>query len=153
MSEKNEVPYIIVEKSGNLGAFLWGAVAGAVVALLFAPKSGEETQEELKEGARRLKDDAEERITELRRELEEGYERARTDLSQRLEEAREEVRERRLQAEEALKAGRDAARRARGDLERRVAESKAAYRAGNEQRAAAEAAPPTGESEPETPGA
>ena len=42
---------------------------------------------------------------------------------------RENVRDRQRKAEEAIKAGKDAARQARSDLEARVAESKAAYRA------------------------
>lgn len=141
MSERHEVPYIIVEKSGSsLGAFLWGAIAGAAAALLLAPKSGEETQQELKEGARRLRSQAEEKFTELRHNVEEGYERVREDLTERVDQARGEVRDRRKAAEEALRAGRDAARRAREDLEKRVAESKAAYRAEVEQEAERETA-------------
>ena len=46
-----------------------------------------------------------------------------------MEVARDQVRERKVKAEEALQAGKDAAKRARGDLEERVAESKAAYKA------------------------
>ena len=38
------------------------------------------------------------------------------------------MRERRVRAEEAVRAGRDAARKARQDLERRVSESKEDYR-------------------------
>ncbi len=136
MTEKKDVPTIIIEKSGGLGSFLWGAIVGAAAALLFAPKSGEETQEDLKEGARRFREEAEQKFQELRRDVEEGYEKARADLTHRFEEAREEVRERRRQAEEALRAGREAAQRARGDLERRVAESKASYREGMEGAAA-----------------
>lgn len=131
--ERQQVPVVIVEKEGgHLGAFLWGALAGAAAALLFAPKSGTETQEEIREGARRLKGQAEEKLSELRHSVEEGYERVRTDLDERVGQAREEIDQRKRQAEEALRAGKDAARKAREDLEKRVADTKAAYKAGNE---------------------
>ena len=134
-----EEPYIVIEKRGSsLGAFLWGAVAGAVTALLFAPRSGEETQEELREKSRRLRDQAEEKFAELRGSVEQTVEKARSDVAERVERARSEMDERRHQAEEALRAGKEAARRARGDLERRVSESKAAYRASVEDRDAEE---------------
>ena len=130
MSENHSPPYIVVEKGASgFGAFLWGALVGAAAALLLAPKSGEETQADLKEGARRLRRGAEEKFTDLRETVEEGYERAREDVSERVDVAREQVRERKLKAEEALKASKDAAKRARGDLEERVTESKAAYKA------------------------
>ncbi|MGH7540814.1 MAG: YtxH domain-containing protein [Gemmatimonadota bacterium] len=130
MSDNHSQPTIIVEKSGSgLGAFVMGALVGAATALLFAPKSGEETQRELREGARKLRRGAEEKMSELRDSIEHGVERAREDVSERVVTAREEVRERKRQAEEALKAGKEAAKQARGDLEKRVAESKAAYKA------------------------
>ena len=63
MSEYDETPYVIVERRGsNLGAFLGGAVIGAIVALLYAPKTGEETQADLKDGLRRLRTDAEDKL-------------------------------------------------------------------------------------------
>jgi gas vesicle protein len=43
--------YVIIEQrsSGNFGTFVWGLLVGAAAALLFAPKSGRETREELTE--------------------------------------------------------------------------------------------------------
>lgn len=129
MAEQQEVPYVVVEKRGSgLGSFLFGAVLGAAAGILFAPKSGEETQRDLKEGARRLRADAEAKLDDLRGEISDVYDRAREDVSDRLREARDEVSVRKRQAEEALRVGRDAARSAREDLERRVAESKKAYK-------------------------
>jgi len=129
MSQEKEVPYVVVEKrSSGLGAFLLGAVAGALGGLLFAPKSGEETQKELKEGAVKLRSDAEDRLRDLRGELADVYDRARSDVAARLDSARGEVEERKRRAEQAVRAGRGAARSAREDLERRVEESKEAYR-------------------------
>ena len=129
MSEQNEVPYVIVEKSGTgLGAFIGGAVVGAIVALLYAPRSGAETQAELKEGVRRLREDANRRIGDLREEVGDTYGRVREDVSDRLDVARDDLQSRTANAEEAVRVGRDAARKAREDLERRVAETKAEYR-------------------------
>lgn len=125
-----EQPYIIVEKRGSgFAAFIWGAVVGAAVALLLAPKSGEETQQDLRDGARRFKEGANEKLGELRGSLEDSYEHAREEVDDRVAAVRRGVRDRQRRAEEALKAGKEAAKRARTDLEERVAESKAAYKA------------------------
>ena len=129
MSENEREPVVIVERRGSgFVAFLWGAAVGAVAALLFAPRSGEETQRELREGARRFREEAEEKLTDLKGSLEDGYVRAREEVEDRVETARRTVEDRQRRAEEALKAGKDAARRARSDLEQRVAETKAAYK-------------------------
>jgi gas vesicle protein len=128
MSDDREVPIVVVKKGSGFGAFLLGALCGAAAGVLFAPRSGEETQRELREGALRLRSDAEDKLEGLRDDLVEVYERAREDVSERVDLAREEIRHRRHQAEEAVRAGRSVARGARGDLERRVAESKRAYR-------------------------
>ena len=50
--------------------------------------------------------------------------------SDKLESARSALELKRRQAERAIEAGREAAHQAREDLERRIAESKAAYQAG-----------------------
>ena len=122
-------PYVVVEKRNTgFAAFLLGGLVGAGVALLLAPKTGEETQRDLRDGARRLRDDAEGKLSDLRGNLEDGYGRARGEVGERVGAARESVRERQHKAGEAIKAGKDAARQARSDLEGRIAESKAAYK-------------------------
>ena len=85
---------------------------------LFAPKTGEETQEELKEHARKLRVVAEERVREAQRHLEDRLDVAREGVSARYEEVRDG------------QIGRGAAMEARGDLEERLERSKSAYRAG-----------------------
>jgi gas vesicle protein len=126
MSERDQQPYVIVERRGSgLVAFLWGSLVGASVALLFASKTGEETQKDLREGARRFRDDLGGKLGDLRGSFEEGIERVREETVEHVDAARE----RQQMAGEAIKAGKDAARRARSDLEQRVAESKAAYKA------------------------
>ncbi len=120
MRDRDEIPYIVVERdSGGVGAFLLGAILGAGVALLFAPRSGEETQREIKERAVRLRDAAEQRVRDVQLQVEE-----------RLEQARGEVMERVDAIREAVDSGREAAKEARTELEDRIERSKAAYRAG-----------------------
>ncbi|HSG08677.1 MAG TPA: YtxH domain-containing protein [Longimicrobiales bacterium] len=121
MRDQDEVPYIVIDRGGGsgLGSFVLGALIGAGVALLLAPKTGEETQEDLKEGARKLKAAAEVRVREAQQQLEERLEAAREGVQSRVEEVKE-----------AVEAGRKAAVDARGELEERLHRSKAAYRAG-----------------------
>lgn len=130
MSEQDQQPYVIVERrASGVVAFLCGALVGAGVALLLAPKSGRETQADLREGARRLKEGTGERLTDLRDTLGERYDRTRDQVGTRVGAVRRNVADRQKKAGEAIKAGKDAARQARSDLEARVAESKEAYRA------------------------
>lgn len=122
MTEHEEGPYIVIEREsggGQLGSFVLGALVGAGLAFLFAPQSGAETQEEIKERARQLRDGAESRMRDAQKQLEE-----------RLEGARQGVQTRVSEVKEAVDAGRQAAVEARSDLEGRLQRSKAAYRAG-----------------------
>ena len=121
MRDRDEVPYIVVEREsgGGVGSFVLGALVGAGLALLFAPKTGAETQEELKEQARRLRSAAEERVREAQRQLEERLEVARDGMQSRMDEVKD-----------AMDAGRHAATEARRDLQGKLDRSKAAYRAG-----------------------
>lgn len=121
MRNQEEGPYIVIERDGGsgVGAFILGALIGAGVALLFAPKSGAETQEDIKRQARKLRTAAEERVREAQRQIEE-----------RLGEVRDGVQTRMDGVKDAVTAGRSAAADARTDLEKRLQRSKAAYRAG-----------------------
>jgi gas vesicle protein len=78
-------------------AFLGGAVAGAIVGILFAPKSGEETRRAIKGYARR----AEEEVLEKAKD-------ARTALDDMIERGRHYLEEKKADVEAALKAGREA---------------------------------------------
>ncbi len=121
MRDQSDVPYIVIERDGGgqIGPFVVGALLGAGLALLFAPRSGEETQAELLERARRLRDTAEDRVREAQRNLEDRLDHARDGVQSRVDEVRD-----------AVEAGRTAAHDAREDLERKLERSKAAYRAG-----------------------
>jgi len=129
MRDHDDVPYIVIERegSGGLGSFILGALVGAGLALLFAPQSGEETQEEIRARALKLKGVAQDRVRE-----------AQDSLEHRLSAARENVQSRVESVRDAVDAGRKAAVEARDDLEKKLERSKAAYRAGIE--AAREAA-------------
>ena len=55
----DDEPFVVIEKqTGSAGAFLLGAAIGAGIALLFAPRSGIETREEIRRSARRVRDRA-----------------------------------------------------------------------------------------------
>ena len=72
MSEdRNEFPAVTT-------AFIVGALAGAVVGLLLAPKSGRETREDLKEMGRGLGDKASRTGEAARHTAEEWFDRAAT---------------------------------------------------------------------------
>jgi gas vesicle protein len=121
MRDQDEAPYIVIERDsgGGIGSFILGALVGAGIALLLAPKSGAETQEDLREHARKLRTTAEEKVRVAQKQLEE-----------RLDGVREGVQSRFDGVKEAVSAGRSAAADARGDLEKKLQRSKAAYRAG-----------------------
>jgi gas vesicle protein len=114
---------VVVEKGGT-GSFLLGLLVGAGVALLLAPRSGEETRALLTDRARRLKDAAEEGIDDLQDTVEDGFARAKANVEQRLDRARRTIDEKRQGARAAVDAGRSAVRSAREELERRLAESR-----------------------------
>jgi gas vesicle protein len=123
MRDHDETPYVVIEREsgGGLGAFVLGALVGAGLALLFAPQSGEETQEEIKSRALKFRDQAKERVRE-----------AQENLEGRLSTAREHVQARVDSVKEAVDSGRKAALDARVELEKKLERSKAAYRAGIE---------------------
>ena len=131
---------VVVERSSGLGTFLWGALLGAGVALLVAPRSGAETRRLLKARGRELMDVASEKAEELREMVSEGYERSKARVEEGLETARREVNERREAARDVVDAARGATRSAREELERRLTEARSA-------RTRTSPRPPQGESE------
>jgi gas vesicle protein len=121
MRNQEDHPYIIVERNGGggFGSFVLGALVGAGLALLFAPQSGDETQEEIRARAQRLRAAAEERLRE-----------AQVTLEDRLEDVRDGVESRVELVRDAVQTGRVAAEEARADLESKLERSKAAAKAG-----------------------
>ncbi|MFS8636754.1 MAG: YtxH domain-containing protein [Gemmatimonadota bacterium] len=121
MADYEELPYIVVERrSGGFGAFLWGALIGAGVALLLAPKSGKEMRRDLRENAERLRRSAESALREVQE-----------SVATTVEDLRDQVSDRVASARQAVEAGREAARRARAELERRVESAREQWGRGN----------------------
>ncbi len=101
-------PVVEIERtSGGIGAFLTGVAFGAGLALLLAPRSGEELREELRARARRLRDAAEDRIEDLQDAVEGGYERTKASVEAGLERAREHLDDGKESAREAIEVARE----------------------------------------------
>ena len=119
MRDDDDMPYIVVERrNGAFGSFVLGALVGAGVALLFAPRSGRELREDIADGARRLKESAEDRVRGVQSAVTDTIENVRRQVSDRVDAARD-----------AIDAGREAARESRAEMERRIRETRAGYEA------------------------
>ncbi|HXE58085.1 MAG TPA: YtxH domain-containing protein [Gemmatimonadales bacterium] len=64
---RDEVEVVYVEREGASSAksLIWGMLIGATLALLYAPRSGEETRRALQRRLRKLRAMAEEKVDEL----------------------------------------------------------------------------------------
>ena len=124
-------PYIVIEKhSGGVSNLLLGVLIGAGVALLFAPRSGEETRRDIKRRARRAGETVKGAAQGVTEQVVDSYESARSRVEEQIDSVRNAIESKKNQVSRAMEAGREAAQQARGDLERRLAETKAAYAAG-----------------------
>ena len=72
-------------RNGNFGAFLLGTIVGGLIAtataLLFAPQSGEQTQQQIKDRAITLRTEAEGRIEQGRQSAEAAVKKARSSVA------------------------------------------------------------------------
>lgn len=126
-------PYIVIEKhTGGVSNLLVGVLIGAGVALLFAPRTGEETRSDISRRARRAGTKVKGVAEEVSGQVVDTYEGAKARVEEQLDSARTAIETKKAQVARAMEAGREAAHQARGDLERRLAETKAAYNAGTE---------------------
>jgi gas vesicle protein len=126
----DDLPYIVVERresGGSLLSFLWGALIGAGVALLYAPRSGRETRADIGLGARRLKRAAEDAARGVQDNIADAVDNVRSQVTGRVDHARN-----------AFDVGRTAARESRADMERRVREARAGFETGVRSAAAGE---------------
>jgi len=129
--DEDDGPYVVIEKhSGGMGSFFLGLAVGAGLALLFAPRSGMETRRQIRRSAERVRGAAEDAVTDVTERVQDTFEVARQRVEEKIEEARDAIETKREQVQRAVDAGREAAQQARADLERRLAETKAAYGAG-----------------------
>ncbi len=122
-------PYVVIEqKPPGVGSFILGLAVGAGLALLFAPRSGEETRRDLQRRAREVGDQAQDLVSELTESGGNTFQQAKDKVEGRIDAARDAVELKRRQVSNAVDAGRAAAQQARVELEQRIAETKAAYR-------------------------
>ena len=125
----DDEPFVVFEqKDSGIGAFLLGLAVGAGVALLFAPKSGEETRREIERRAREVADQAQDLVSEVTESVGNTFQQAKDSVEGRIDAARDAVEFKRRQVSHAVDAGRAAAQQARVELEQRIAERKAAYK-------------------------
>ena len=122
-------PYVIVERSEpGVGSFLIGVALGAGVALLLAPQSGEETRRAVARRARRAQEVAQDFVEDVSGTVADKFQEVRATVEERIEATLDAVDDKKRRVSNAYHAGRAAAREARGELEQRIAESKAAYK-------------------------
>jgi gas vesicle protein len=122
MRDRDDLPYIVIERrTGGVGGFVYGALIGAGLALLFAPRSGRETRTEIRTGVERIRGRAEDVVRQVQESVTGTFEDVREEVNDRLDSARE-----------AFEAGRQAARETRDQMERRVQQARAGVRAGVE---------------------
>jgi len=127
----DDEPAVIIERhSGGVGSFLLGVAIGAPAALLLAPQSGEATRRDLRRGARRARRTAQNIAGDLGTKVSDTFDQARDKVEQGIDTARQAIDLKKRQVTRAMEAGRAAAQQAREELERRIAETKAAYNAG-----------------------
>ncbi|MDB4916488.1 MAG: hypothetical protein JWM95_4132 [Gemmatimonadetes bacterium] len=127
----DDAKYVVIEKNGtDIGTLLVGVLIGAGVALLFAPRSGPDTRREIRRRAQQATDTVKGVATDVTDTVTETFETAKARVEEGIESARSAVLTKKRQVSRAMQAGRNAAHEARGDLERRLAETKAAYNAG-----------------------
>jgi gas vesicle protein len=122
-------PYVIIERrEQGIGSLLFGLALGAGVALLLAPQSGVETRREIARRARRAQEAAQDFVGDVSGTVADKFQEVRASVEERIEATLDAVDDKKRRVSNAFHAGRAAARDARGELEQRIAESKAAYK-------------------------
>jgi gas vesicle protein len=116
----------------KLPYFICGLGIGAALGILYAPRSGEETREELRVRANEGREFVRRRADEGREYVRERAGESREYLKKRTEEGREYVRERgtelKQKAEEVVQKGRGAVETQRGQLAAALEAGRKAYR-------------------------
>ena len=127
--DEDEGPYVVIERSEpGIGTFVVGLAIGAGLALLFAPRTGEETRRDLQRRARKMGDQAQDFVSEVTESVSNTIHAAKDRFEASIDSTRNAVDLKRRQVSNAVDAGRAAAAQARVELEQRIAETKAAYK-------------------------
>ena len=125
----DEGPYVVIERSEpGIGTFVMGLAIGAGLALLLAPRTGEETRRDLQRRARKIGDQAQDLVSEVTESVSNTLHAAKDRVESSIDSTRSAVEIKRRQVTNAVHAGRAAAQQARVELEQRIAETKAAYK-------------------------
>ena len=134
MRDHEHEPYIVIEKhsGGDVGNLLLGVLIGAGVALLFAPRTGADTRREIRRTARQATNAVKDIAEEVTGQVVDSFEGAKARVEEQIDSARTAIESKKRQVSRAMEAGREAAAQAREDLERQLAETKAAYNAGGD---------------------
>ena len=126
---EDEGPYVVIERSEpGIGTFVIGLAIGAGLALLFAPRTGEETRRDLQRRARKMGDQAQDFVSDVSESVSNTLHAAKDKVEASIDSTRNAVDLKRRQVSNAVDAGRAAAAQARVELEQRIAETKAAYK-------------------------
>jgi gas vesicle protein len=125
---------VIEKRSNDFGSFVVGLALGAGIALLLAPKTGAQARRQLRKQVRRVRSAAEDAANDVAGRVTDSFDEARTRVEARIDAARSAVDMRKDQVTNAIDVGRAAARQAREELERRIAETKASYQASGNSR-------------------
>jgi len=122
MARRSKREVVYVERGGDASAkwLFWGAVLGAGLALLYAPRTGEETRRVLQRRLWKLRAITEEKLDELSQQFGSGK-----DVLDELTDEEDELEE----DDEVPLRPRASGPSAREELERRLAEARARRRA------------------------
>src|SRR3954462_5086014 len=157
----DDEPFVVIEKQSGTLSFFVGIAIGSGLALLFAPQSGVQTRRGLQRRARRAQRAARQMANDMTDTVVDTFHDARRKVEERIDTARQAIEVKKEQVHRAMEAGRAAAQQAREELERRIAETKAAYQtpgdiagtssAPSARRTAGAATAPLADEEPEEP--
>ncbi|HXF24120.1 MAG TPA: YtxH domain-containing protein [Gemmatimonadaceae bacterium] len=132
MRDLEREPFVVIERDEpGIGTLLLGMAIGAGLALLLAPRSGAETRRMIESRARRAGERVRSAATDVADNVTSQVNEVRDRVTERVGAARRAVRRGQDHVLDAVDAGRYAASEARSDLERRIAENKAARREAN----------------------